>query len=174
MEDEKEQAQIDALLGRILRTDDIELMVVFQRGIEKAIGARDDRLDLLATLQAIALMEPRDYSDALLCANAVIAHNQVMDWVGESRDPLGRQADGVCCMNMAVKLMDVVTRSIEAMDRRHNRGKQQIRVEHVNVAAGGQAVVGNIERTQPCLDHAAADPEIPRVATRARVRRRTS
>jgi hypothetical protein len=34
----------------------------------------------------------------------------------------------------------------EAIDRRRGKGQQTVRVEHVTVQAGGQAIVGHVEQ----------------------------
>jgi hypothetical protein len=46
---------------------------------------------------------------------------------------------------LSAKLMNVFTRQLEALARlRGQTGKQVVRVEHVTVEAGGQAVVGAV------------------------------
>ena len=46
---------------------------------------------------------------------------------------------------LSAKLMNVYTRQLEALARlRGQTGQQTVRVEHVTVEAGGQAVVGNV------------------------------
>ena len=40
------------------------------------------------------------------------------------------------------------TRQLEALDKHRGKGQQKITVEHVNVHAGGQAVVGTVETSQ--------------------------
>src|SRR5438045_5296201 len=50
--------------------------------------------------------------------------------------------------NMAVKLLRTFTAQIEALAKLRRGGEQTVRVEHVHVYPGGQAVVGNVT-TQP-------------------------
>ena len=44
--------------------------------------------------------------------------------------------------NLAVKLLRTFTLQIEALQRYRGKGQQKVTVEHVNVNAGGQAIVG--------------------------------
>ena len=45
----------------------------------------------------------------------------------------------------AERLSVLYMRQLSALDKHRGRGKQQVRVEHVHVAAGAQAVVGHLE-----------------------------
>lgn len=49
----------------------------------------------------------------------------------------------------AEKLMAVYTKQIEALNKHRGKGQQKITVKHVNVEAGGQAIVGNVEARKP-------------------------
>jgi hypothetical protein len=42
------------------------------------------------------------------------------------------------------RLSNLHMRQIAALDRHQGQGKQQVRVEHVHVADGGQAIVGKV------------------------------
>jgi hypothetical protein len=44
----------------------------------------------------------------------------------------------------AAKLMSLYERQLAALDKRRGGGRQKITVEHVNVHAGGQAIVGDV------------------------------
>ena len=43
--------------------------------------------------------------------------------------------------NTAARLMDAYQRGLLTLDRLRNGGRQMVTVQHVNVSAGGQAVV---------------------------------
>jgi hypothetical protein len=45
----------------------------------------------------------------------------------------------------AHKLMILYTQQLAALNKHRGKGQQKVTVEHVNVAPGGQAIVGNIE-----------------------------
>jgi hypothetical protein len=45
----------------------------------------------------------------------------------------------------AAKLMALYAQQVAALNKHRGKGQQKVTVEHVHVAAGGQAIVGNIE-----------------------------
>lgn len=47
--------------------------------------------------------------------------------------------------NRATKLMRTFTAQVEALQKLRGKGQQTVRVEHVTVNAGGQAIVGHVE-----------------------------
>ena len=47
--------------------------------------------------------------------------------------------------NLAVKLTRMFAAQVERLDRHRGKGQQRVTVEHVQVNAGGQAIVGSIE-----------------------------
>jgi hypothetical protein len=46
--------------------------------------------------------------------------------------------------NLTIKFMRTYTMQVEALARKRRKGEQKIRVKHVLVYAGGQAIVGNV------------------------------
>ena len=74
-----------------------------------------------------------------------VTHAMVMDLMGRIRRakeiPQFESAD-----NMAVKLLRTFTAQTEALAKLRRGGEQTVRVEHVHVYSGGQAVVGTIAR----------------------------
>ena len=67
----------------------------------------------------------------------------------------------------AAKFLSVYMRQVEVLDKRRGKGHQKVTVEYVNVVAGGQAIVCNIETggrkrsrkpQSPAIEHA---PEVP-------------
>jgi len=51
-------------------------------------------------------------------------------------------------LKQAQRLSELFQKQLAALDKRRGRGQQKVTVEHVTVAAGGQAIVGNIEAEQ--------------------------
>jgi hypothetical protein len=45
----------------------------------------------------------------------------------------------------AAKLMALYLKQVAALDKHRGKGQQKVTVEYVHVAAGGQAIVGNVE-----------------------------
>src|SRR5215467_2374414 len=103
-----------------------------------------DERQVDATLAAMMGMEPRDALEGMLIAQAIASHNAVMEcyrraMISEQTFE-GRREN----LNQANKLSRTFAALTEALDRHRGKGQQRITVEHVNVHAGGQAIVGAV------------------------------
>ncbi|MBX3026963.1 hypothetical protein KF840_18815 [bacterium] len=92
----------------------------------------------------LAGIGPRDEAEGMLAVQMVAAHNLALSMARRAL-----KTDRVDFLatysNLSAKLMNVYTRQLEALARlRGQTGQQTVRVEHVTVQAGGQAVVGNV------------------------------
>ena len=103
--------------------------------------------DKLIQAALFALMEfkPRDGIEGMMATQAVGLHSAVMECLrramlpeqsGEVATKLRQQA-----ANLSRTFLDIVA----ALDRKRGKGMQVVRVERVQVAAGGQAIVGTIQ-----------------------------
>jgi hypothetical protein len=67
-------------------------------------------------------------------------------------------------LSQANKLSRTYATLLEALNRHRGKGQQKVTVEHVHVHAGGQAVVGTVERPkeidQPKLEHSSHAKQI--------------
>ena len=65
-------------------------------------------------------------------------------------------------LRQAQKLMSLYTQQLAALNKHRGKGQQKVTVEHVNVAPGGQAIVGNVEMSKgqapPTLDKPKEEP----------------
>jgi hypothetical protein len=99
-----------------------------------------------AMLAVIAGVRPRNETDGVLAAQMAATHQLAMTLLERTR-----QAQHIPVLeshgNMAVKLMRTFTAQTEALAKLRRGGNQMVRVEHVHVHAGGQAIVGNIAHT---------------------------
>jgi hypothetical protein len=86
---------------------------------------------------------PRDPTEALLATQMAAIHNATM--VATRRlnhaDSLAQQDSA---SNMLNKLTRTFATQIEALKRYRSNGEQTIKVQHVNVNEGGQAIIGNV------------------------------
>ena len=71
------------------------------------------------------------HNAAMECYRHAMLRNQTFD---------GRHEN----LKQATKLSRTYAALTEALDRHRGKGQQHIRVEHVNVHAGGQAIVGAV------------------------------
>jgi hypothetical protein len=89
-------------------------------------------------------MKPRDALEGMLIAQLIATHNAIMEchrraMLAEQTFE-GRREN----LNQANKLSRTYAALTEALDRHRGGGQQRITVEHVNVHAGGQAIVGAV------------------------------
>jgi hypothetical protein len=97
-----------------------------------------------AAITAMKGMKPRDELEGMLSAQLIAIHNAAMECC--RRAMLGNQTfEGRReSLNQANKLSRTYAALTEALDRHRGKGQQRITVEHVNVHAGGQAIVGAV------------------------------
>ena len=99
-----------------------------------------------ATVAALMGIAPKDELEGMMAAQLVAAHNAAMEcyrraMLGEQTFEGRREA-----LNQANKLSRTWATLLEALNRHRGKGQQKVTVEHVHVHAGGQAVVGMVER----------------------------
>jgi hypothetical protein len=105
---------------------------------------RDKQLS--ATITALVGIGPRDELEGMMAAQLIAAHNAAMEcyrraMIGEQTFE-GRREN----LNQANKLSRTWATLLEALNRYRGKGQQKVTVEHVHVHAGGQAVVGTVEK----------------------------
>jgi hypothetical protein len=98
-----------------------------------------------AAVDALIGIKPGDELEGMIAAQLVACHNASMECY--RRAALGDQTfEGKHeNLNQANKLSRSYTVLLDALNRHRGKGQQKVTVEHVNVHAGGQAVVGNVE-----------------------------
>jgi hypothetical protein len=105
---------------------------------------RNKQLD--ATFAALMGIGPKDELEGMMAAQLIAAHNAAMEcyrraMIGEQTLE-GRQEN----LAQANKLSRTYATLLEALNRHRGKGQQKVTVEHVHVHAGGQAVVGVVEK----------------------------
>lgn len=102
-----------------------------------------------AAYDALQGIAPRSELEGMLAAQILSTHNAAMDCLArammESQTFEGRDQS----LKHATKLMGLYERQLAALDKHRGKGRQKITVEHVNVHAGGQAIVGNVDGSAP-------------------------
>lgn len=101
---------------------------------------------LSATVAGLAGIGPKDELEGMMAAQLIAAHNAAMEcyrraMIGEQTFE-GRREN----LNQANKLSRTWATMLDALNKHRGKGQQKVTVEHVHVHAGGQAVVGTIER----------------------------
>ena len=95
-------------------------------------------------LALVTGIQPRDETEALLAAQMAAVHNATMTAARRlSLVETIPQQDSAS--NMFNKLARTFVAQVEALKRYRSTGEQSIRVQHVTVNDGGQAIVGDVQ-----------------------------
>jgi hypothetical protein len=94
----------------------------------------------VASLKGIA---PRDETEAMLGAQMVAIHNATIK-AAIKLAQADSTAERDSAANALTKLARTYTAQVEALKRYRSAGEQVIKVQHVTVNEGGQAIVGNV------------------------------
>ena len=104
----------------------------------------DRQSQMQACLGAMAGIGPGDEVEGMLAVQMVMLHNAAMECsrraMVKDQPFQSRQMN----LNYAAKLSRTFALHMEALDRHRGKGQQTVRVEHVTVNAGGQAIVGTV------------------------------
>ena len=101
-----------------------------------------------AALGALSGIAPRDEIEGMLASQMVACHHAAMEcyrraMIGEQ--PFTARAQN---LNAANKLGRTYAALLEALNRHRGKGQQTVRVEHVHVHDGGQAIVGAVNHSR--------------------------
>jgi len=106
----------------------------------------DRATKLFVAVTGLQAFRPNDEVEAMLCAQAMAAHHASMECSRRAMlpDQPFEAAQGL--RKAAANASRTFIELLAALDRRRGKGGQQVvRVEHVHVHRGGQAIVGNVE-----------------------------
>lgn len=111
------------------------------------LGSHGQRVDAGASgfvLGFVDGMAPRDAAETLLLAQMAAIHQATMMMARRLNhvENLRQQDAAERALN---KLARTYAAQVEALKRYRSKGQQVVRVERVNVASGGQAVVGHVQ-----------------------------
>jgi hypothetical protein len=82
----------------------------------------------------------------MLCSQMVALHSQGLEYLRRTMIP-EQTSDGVDSnVNRATRLLRTFAILTESLRAHRSGGKQTVTVEHVTVQAGGQAIVGTVNR----------------------------
>ena len=131
-------------------------------------GALEEEEKNARIMRAIDLyesLEPADGAESMLAVQMVGTHTAALDCLRRAAVDGQTFAGRDMALKHAQKLMALYAKQLETLNKHRGKGQQKVTVEHVNVAAGGQAIVGNVDTggrtsiTSPgAIEHS---PEMP-------------
>jgi hypothetical protein len=102
----------------------------------------------LAINAALAMIEaaaPRDELEAALAIQMACTHTAAMSVLAKMDSAFGTERRIAAFGSTAARLMKVFAMQMEVLRRLRHGGHQFVRVEHVHVNDGGQAIIGNVK-----------------------------
>ena len=105
----------------------------------------DRTRQFFVAVTGLQAFRPNDEVEAMLCAQAMAAHHASMECSRRAMlpDQPFEAAQGL--RKAAANASRTFVELLAALDRRRGKSQQVVRVEHVHVHSGGQAIVGNVK-----------------------------
>lgn len=118
------------------------------RGYVSAEGTNDERLaefanDAMALLNGI---QPQDEIEGMLAVQMIAVHNMAMETMKRAMITGQTEYGTDVNVNRVTRMLRTFNAQMEALKRYRTGGQQKVIVEHVHVTAGGQAIVGVVNR----------------------------
>jgi hypothetical protein len=95
-------------------------------------------------VQALKGVAPQDAVESMIAMQMIGIHSAVADSLKMAREACSPLRE--VHLSQAGRLSRAFSALVEALDRHRGKGYQLIRIEHVNVAPGAQAVVGVVRQ----------------------------
>ena len=113
-----------------------------------------------AALAMIAAAAPKDEIEGALAVQMSCTHAAAMAILGKLNSGFGEERRTAALASAASRLIRAYVMQVEVLRRLRNGGQQFVRVEHVHVNDGGQAVIGNVKPASSIcrpIDHSSGD-----------------
>jgi hypothetical protein len=166
--DHPDEATGYALLMEAFGTTNLDFTVGLIGQLANA-GSNGREVDVIATNFMISVIDgikPRDQMEAMLAAQMAAVHMATMTFARRlaTVDNMAQQDSAERAFN---KLTRTFATQMEALKRYRTGGEQKVTVQHVTVAEGGQAIVGNVTqaRREVALDGAVPPLALPDAKT---------
>jgi hypothetical protein len=112
-------------------------------------GSGISEVGINAALAFIEGFAPRNEVEASLAVQMACTHSATMSVLGRLGPAAGTE-DHVCRFAAAAaRLLRAYTMQLEAYRRLRHGGDQHVRVEHVHINQGAQALIGNVSASEP-------------------------
>jgi hypothetical protein len=99
-----------------------------------------------AALAMIEAAQPRDEIEGALAVQMACTHTAAMAVLARVGNGCGGERRAAALGSAAARLLKAYAIQVECLRRRRHGGHQFVRVEHVHVSDGGQAIIGNVKR----------------------------
>ena len=104
------------------------------------------QLAMNATLAMVEAAAPKDEIEGALAVQMACTHAAAMAVLAKLDAALGSERRVAAIGSAAARLMRAYAMQVEVLRRSRNGGQQFVRVEHVHVNDGAQAIIGNVKK----------------------------
>jgi hypothetical protein len=118
-----------------------------QRAAQLPCGGISD-IGVNAALAMIEAAAPKDEIEGALAVEMACTHAAAMAVLARFAGGGGSERRVIALGTTAARLLKAYALQVEALRRLRGGGRQYVRVEHVHVNHGGQAIIGNV-KTSP-------------------------
>jgi hypothetical protein len=101
---------------------------------------------LNAALAMIEAAAPREEIEGALAVQMACTHTAAMAVLARLGGGYGSERRVAALGSAAARLLRAYTTQVEVLRRLRHGGQQYVRVEHVHINDGGQAVIGNVKK----------------------------
>ena len=105
-----------------------------------------------AALAIIEAASPKDEIEAALAVQMACTHTAAMAVLAKLDSGFGTERRIAAFGSAAARLMRAYATQVEVLRRLRHGGQQFVRVEHVHVNDGGQALIGNVRTRGDGID----------------------
>lgn len=138
-------ARLKSALGTA-SSDFVNASLVQLQGAARLPCSGISQTALNAALALIEGAKPRNELEAALVMQMACTHAANMIVLGRFQGGAGGERRVVAMANASARLSQAFATQMEALRRLRNGGSQFVRVEHVHVSEGGQAIIGNVRQ----------------------------
>ncbi len=108
----------------------------------------EERLQhIRSAMAALHGIKPQDEVEGMLATQMVATHAAAMECLRRSMIQEQKFEGRDNNLRHAAKLLSIFAKQLETLNRNRGKGQQKMTIEHVNVAPGAQAMVGQFEAT---------------------------
>lgn len=111
----------------------------------ESMSEEDINIRVVRAIEHFNSLKPSDGIEGMLAEQMVGTHFAAIDCLRLAATPGQNFRARDTSLKQAHKLMMLYARQLETLNKHRGKGQQKVTVEHVHVAEGGQAIVGNVE-----------------------------
>lgn len=125
-------------MKNIIGTNDLKLAEEILKQSVKSLGISGE-----LAAKYFEELNPENPMEGMLVAQMTAAHCHCMRMFADARKTHSPDIEAAT-LKIAVKLMKAFGTSMRTLEKTRRKGEQNVKVEHVHIHQGAQAIVGNV------------------------------